>query len=298
MEVWYPGYRLEKALHIEELISLFYYKGTRDYHYDGESHNFWEFIYIDKGRALITAGDKQYVLKTGEMAFHKPGEFHAVRAYDGTASSFIISAFVCKAECMRYFEHQILTLTAREREYLYEAVRHRRLAFPYVQTPHVLADLAGAGMPVPFGEAQMIQANLELLLLTMLCRGESARIQPRVESYAQQTRNRQLSEKVKEYLEEHLGESLTLEEIGSALGYSVSQMKKLFRQENGRGIIDYFIELKMNEAKRLIREGDLSLSEIAARVGYENPGYFSRIFRQKEGMTPSQYGHSAGFTPA
>lgn len=294
MEVSYTGYPLEKSLHIEELISLFDFKSPRDYRFDGESHDFWEFIYMDEGRVLITAGENQYVLKAGEMAFHKPGEFHAVRAFEETSSSFVIAAFVCRADCMRHFEHQILTLTRQEREYLHEAVRHRRLAFPYVRTPHVLSDLAGAMMPVPFGELQMIQANLELLLLTLLRRGKSARIQPRVESYAQQTRNRQLSEKVKAYLEGHLGDSLTLEEIGEALGYSVSQMKKLFRQENGRGIIDYFIDLKMEEAKRLIREGNLSVGEIAARLGYENPSYFSRLFRQREAMTPSEYGHSPG----
>lgn len=294
MEVSYTGYPLEKSLHIEELISLFDFKSPRDYRFDGESHNFWEFIYMDEGRVLITAGENQYVLKAGEMAFHKPGEFHAVRAFEETSSSFIIAAFVCQADCMRHFEHQILTLTRQEREYLHEAVRHRRLAFPYVRTPHVLSDLAGAMMPVPFGELQMIQANLELLLLTLLRRGKSARIQPRVESYAQQLRNRQLSDKVKAYLEDHLGDNLTLEEIGDTLGYSVSQMKKLFRQENGRGIIDYFIGLKMEEAKRLIREGDLSVGEIAARLGYENPGYFSRLFRQREAMTPSEYGHSLG----
>lgn len=279
----YHFYPLKRSLEITELISLFYFKSPRDYRFDGESHDFWEFIFVDQGRVLITAGKNRYVLRAGELAFHKPGEFHAVCAYENTPACFIIAAFVCTAPCMRHFEHRIQTLTSREREYLYEAVRRRRNAV-------FTEEAAASGRP---GDAQIMQANLEMLLLALLDRGESAQIQTRVESYVQQTRYRQLSDKVKGYLQAHIGEALTLEDIGNALGYSVSQMKKLFRQENGRGVIDYFITLKMDEAKRLIREGELTLSEIAARLGYENPGYFSRLFRQREAMTPSEYGRSA-----
>ena len=294
MEREYTHFPLTKSLCISHLISLFYYKSPRNFQFEGEQHDFWEFIYIDKGKMLITAGNKQYVLRAGELAFHKPGEFHAVCAYEDIPSNFIISAFDCSNTCMRYFEHRILTLNSRERDYLYEAVRHGKQAFTTIQSPRSVSSLEISETEIPFGEVQIVQANLEMLLLTLLQSGDSVRIQPRVISYTEKTRYRQLTANVKNYLEEHIQQSLTLSKIGTDLGYSVPQMKKLFREETQRGIIDYFIDMKMDEAKRLIREGTFTITQIAAQLGYENVGYFSRLFKLREDMTPSEYSRSIG----
>lgn len=294
MEQNYTFLPLKSVLRISHLVSLFYNKSPRNFCFDGESHDFWEFIYIDQGKMLITAGDKQYVLRAGELAFHKPGEFHAVCAYEQVPSNFIVSAFVCMDSCMKYFEHRILSLNSRERNCLYEAVRLGKRVFAEVQTPPVIPALHLSDINTKFGDEQLIQANLELLLLMLLQRDEGVRIQPRVESYAEQARYKQLADCVKAYLEAHLDQTLTLSQIASDLGYSVSQMKKLFQKDTGGGIIDYFIGLKIDEAKRLIREGNYTLTQIAERLGYENPSYFSRLFKQREDMTPSEYGRSIG----
>ncbi len=57
MEVYYRHHLFHKELAITELISLFYYKSPRNFCFAGETHDFWEFIYIDKGQMLITAGE-------------------------------------------------------------------------------------------------------------------------------------------------------------------------------------------------------------------------------------------------
>ena len=69
-------------------------------------------------------------------------------------------------------------------------------------------------------------------------------------------------------------------------------MKKLYRRQTGRGIIDTFIGLKMDEARRQLLEGRMNVSQIAAGLGYDNAAYFSRLFRRRFDMTPSECARS------
>lgn len=272
-----------KEIDITNLISLFYLKSPRNFYFGGEAHDFWEMVYIDKGQLLVTAGNQQYLLKAGELAFHKPNEFHALRAYEGVSANAVISSFVCKNPCMEYFEHRFTTLNAQEREYLYEALRH---------SP---AELGNKGLEHSFGSLQIVQANMELLLLNLIRRVDSAGISTRIESYAQQTHFQRTAEQVNKYLETNITKKLTLELIAKDLGYSASQMKKLYHRQMGRGIIDNFIQMKMDEAKRLLEEGSMNIKQIADSLGYEDTSYFSRVFRKHFDMTPSECARS--YTP-
>ena len=118
----YACLALQRDIEITHLISLFYLRCPRTFAFSGEAHAFWELVYIDQGQILVTAGEKQYLLKAGELAFHKPGEFHALHAFDESPANLIIASFVCRNPCMRYFEHRFTSLNAQERDYLYEAL--------------------------------------------------------------------------------------------------------------------------------------------------------------------------------
>ena len=267
---------LEQDIQITHIISLFHEKYPRNFCFEGEKHDFWELVYIDKGQLLITAGKDRYVLKAGEMVFHKPGEFHALEAYENVASNVITASFVCDAPCMRHFEHRYMTLTTQEREYLYEAARLR-------------SDLLGIETDeIGFGVRQIVRNDLELLLIHLLRRTNSTAIRSRVESYVQQTRTKELVGRIEHYMEENLTKKLTLAELAADMGYSVSYMTKLYRHKTGKSIIDSFLELKMTEARRQIQEGSLTVTQIANGLGYDNIAYFSRLFRQHFSISPSE----------
>ncbi len=289
MDMLYQHHILWKDLEITDLISLFYYKSPRNYCFDGETHDFWEFIYIDKGQLLITAGDQQYVLKAGELAFHCPGEFHAIHACGQVPSNFIVCAFVSGSDLMQSFTHKILNLDGPAKEALQAAVKEAGghllpVEFPGRQPLQIPA--------APIGAPQLIQGYLEQMLLMLYRQSHAVRIQQRAETYAQLKNKRLLVSRIKGYLEDHVYEQLTLADIARANGYSVSQMKKLFRAETGQSPIDWFIGQKMGEARRMIEEGDLNFTQIAARLGYDNPHYFSRLFRQRNDMTMTEYARS------
>ena len=89
------------------------------------------------------------------------------------------------------------------------------------------------------------------------------------------------------YLNRHYAEPLKLERLASMEYLSVSRYSALFRQLTGRSPQQYLIDLRLRNAQELLKSTDLSISEVARSVGYEDALYFSRLFRRRTGAPPS-----------
>ena len=87
-------------------------------------------------------------------------------------------------------------------------------------------------------------------------------------------------------------ERLSVADVSRRFSISPTTLKKLFASRLGMGVMSYFLDCRMREAKKLIREEEKSFSEIAIELGFASVHHFSRIFKQKIGMTPTEYGRS------
>lgn len=99
----YESITLTEELIITEIFSIHYFEYGKDFVYEGESHDFWELLCVDNGVIEVTAGDKNIILEKGEMIFHKPNEFHALKTNGKVAPNLIVISFKCNAECMDFF---------------------------------------------------------------------------------------------------------------------------------------------------------------------------------------------------
>jgi len=282
----YYGHALENVLSITHLISLFYFRSPSNFNFAGETHDFWEFIYIDKGQMLITAGSQQYQLRAGELAFHCPGEFHAVQACSREKANFMVCAFASESACMTFFTHKILLLDAAARACLQATLREVDGSLLPSETP----PLAFPG--AAFGAGQLIRTSLEQMLIRLYRQSHAVKIQQRALSTAPPGSSRVLAERIQSFIEDHVQDRLTLAEIAAAMGCSVAQVKKAYKTATGASVIDQLIELKISEARRMVAEGELNFTQIASRLGYDNPHYFSRLFRRRQEMTMTEYARS------
>jgi len=282
----YYGHALENVLSITHLISLFYFRSPSNFNFAGETHDFWEFIYIDKGQMLITAGSQQYQLRAGELAFHCPGEFHAVQACSREKANFMVCAFASESACMTFFTHKILLLDAAARACLQAALREVDGSLLPSETP----PLAFPG--AAFGAGQLIRTSLEQMMIRLYRQSHAVKIQQRALSTAPPGSSRVLAERIQSFIEDHVQDRLTLAEIAAAMGCSVAQVKKAYKTATGASVIDQLIELKISEARRMVAEGELNFTQIASRLGYDNPHYFSRLFRRRQEMTMTEYARS------
>lgn len=104
-----------------------------------------------------------------------------------------------------------------------------------------------------------------------------------------QTKDQKITFEIKQYLMEHISESVSLTDLSKALGVSVNTAMHIFKNNVGMGIVAYFNKLKIEKAMYLIDEGELSFRTISERLGFESPEYFSRVFKKQTGMTPTDY---------
>lgn len=91
------------------------------------------------------------------------------------------------------------------------------------------------------------------------------------------------------YIHENYHQDINLNDLAESAGISVSHMRRIFSEETGTNILYYINSLRINKSKELLQNTNLSISEIASKVGYFNNQSFNRFFKKYEGITPSEY---------
>ena len=100
--------------------------------------------------------------------------------------------------------------------------------------------------------------------------------------------NRQVTRIVR-YMSAHLDKNLTLQDLSDQFGLSRSYISAIFQKYTSHSPIDFYIRLRMKEACKLLRSFDTRVQEAASALGYNDPYYFSRIFKKVIGVSPREY---------
>lgn len=282
----YQPVALQTVFDVTAVVNLSYYRLPLDYAFSGEQHPFWEFLYVDRGSVIVTAGADRYQLHAGELAFHRPEEFHSFRAL-GEANVFVVS-FCCGSPAMHRLEEKVLRLHQREKQSLRLLLDEAALAYEHFEGEPPIVNLAKRA-DAPWGSDQLIKLYLEQLFICICRRDDNVRFSQRAITSTQFHQHLLLAQQARDYLAAHYSEAITLPSLAAALGISVSQLKRVFHEQIGQSMVRYLTALRIGEAKRLIREGNLTFTQIAERIGIESIYYFSNLFKKQTGMSPTEY---------
>lgn len=285
----YGKTELKCPVSIQNIISVHYFEYDKDFAFSGEMHDFWEFVYVDKGEFYVTADAREFLLRQGELYLHKPLEFHNVRMTGVTASNSVILSFSCDSPALFSIAGKRIACGNEEREMMANMIAEAQNAFctplgdPYTKKLRRREQQE-------FACEQLIKIYLELLLITLIRRG--GRGAQHGEGLPRQHFSDAKCKEICDFLEESADGNLSFSEVCTRFSLSGSALKKLFHEKMGCGVMEFFNTCKINKAKELIREKTATFTEIAEMLGFSSVHYFSRRFKALTGMTPSQYAAS------
>lgn len=112
----------------------------------------------------------------------------------------------------------------------------------------------------------------------------------RLRDEKQHTQGRKILQMALDYIEQNYTQTtLNLNEVAQAVGVSPNYFSGMFSQEMEMTFVEYVTNKRMEQAKRLLREGELSAAQVAAAVGYKDAHYFSFVFKKTVGISPREY---------
>lgn len=268
----YTGTKIKSYAEITELFTLFEARYNYNYKYDGESHDFWETVFVLDGNVGVTAGSNVYMLRKGQAVFHKPMEFHKIWAEKGTNPR--IAVFTYSASEMPETDFGVYELTDENMREVKSLLGKSKDVFEMNQ---ILVTSVIKGKEI---EASIFAGRLRQLILSVLTNSVSQNIVYKkisAENY----------QRILSVLEDNIEKKLSALDIAKQCNMSLPAIKKTFSKYAGVGVMHYFNEMKIKRAELLLKNG-LSVKEAAFSVGFTDQNYFSTIYKRIRGHAPTK----------
>ena len=272
----------DMPVNVTRIANVHYFEFVNLYNTKADSHNFYEIVYVDNGSIKVCADNYTGILTSGQMIMHSPCEKHSLMCEGEVSPNVIIIGFECKSAHLDSFSHSPVNLTADQKRLLAETVNEGINVYaPPYDIPNLL-DMKKREA-YPFGADQMLKLRLEIFLISLV-RAKQALTSPKITE-----RTDTKLEAVHRYINEHYKEKITLDNICFLFGINKTSLCQSFKEEYGITVLNYINKLKIAEAKKLLRENKLSVTEISENLGFNSIHYFCRLFKNTTGQSPKGY---------
>ena len=263
--------RIDSQMRILGIYTFFYQEKEQGFLFPGESHPMPELTYVDQGSLHSVADGQDVLLRQGDAALYAPNQWHMQYADIGVAPRFVSISFDVEGGDL-------------------SALYNRKLAVPQEAVTLLQQMLRTQERMDDFG-ADMLIAQLTMLLLVLLREAlnpTGAKLQGTNTVHSEN----EIIRHAQQYISAHIREKLSVRLIAQQVDVSPSYLTVLFQKNLQISPGEYIRRIKLQESKQMIRENNLNFTEIAAALQYSTVHHFSRQFKEKFGITPTEYARS------
>ena len=283
---------LTEEIVLTAIDTLFYFEFSDKFKDHMESHPAWEMVYVDRGRCTVVADDRRFSLERGEMYFHKPHEAHMLEIPSGEFPNILVCSFHCASPALLHLKEKKLRASATVKGHIAAIIDEATRTFDLSNHRHLaIQGILFKSENRLFGGEQSIFLRLTLMLIDLL-REHTFHPEGERRFLSKEQAADPLCRKIIEYLESNLYAQLDMKDLCRHVSFSRFYISKHFSRVCGIPLVRYFNKMKMEEAKRLIRETKYSFFEISEMLMLANSHYFSTLFKKHVGMSPTEYKQS------
>ena len=263
--------RVSNRIQVKGLYTFFYQEKERGFLFSGEAHPIPELTYVDQGSLHSVADGQDLLLKQGDLVIYGPDQWHMQYADIDVAPRYVTISFDLDNDALKPLLNRKFTAPQQVVQLLQQMLREQDRMDAY--------------------STDIIISQLNLLLLTLLRQAESPKDTRLQTANAVHSEN-EIIRKAQIYISTHIREKLSVPLVAKQVDVSPSYLTALFHKNLQISPGEYIRRIKLQESKQMIRENDLNFTEIAAELQYSTVHHFSRQFKEKFGITPTEYAKS------
>ena len=263
--------RLDQGLQVSGIYTFFYQEKEQGFLFSGESHPIWELTYVDQGALHSVVEGQDTLLKQGDLVIYGSDQWHMHYADIGVAPRYVTITFDLKGGDLTPLINRKFTAPQHTVTLLQKMLREQERMDRF--------------------SGDVILSQLNLLLLLLL-REEAAPRGGKIQTSNAVHSENEIIRQAQQYISTHIREKLSVPLVARQVDVSPSYLTALFHKNLQISPGEYIRRIKLQESKQMIRENDLNFTEIAAALQYSTVHHFSRQFKEKFGITPTEYAKS------
>lgn len=265
------NFRVQRRLAVSSIYTFFYHEKEKGFIFPGEAHRPLELTYVDKGAIHSVADGVDLLLNQGDLVLYAPNQWHMQYAQEDVSASYITISFDLEGDCP-------------------ESLFNQKFAIPQSAVPMLQRLLREQDRMDAYSEDMML-CYLQILLLTLL-REQDNPSQVKLRTTNAVNSENEIIRRAQQFISGHIREKLTVPVVARHVDVSPSYLTALFRKNLQISPGEYIRRVKLQESKQMIREDNMNFTEIAAVLQYSTVHHFSRQFKDKFGITPTEYAKS------
>ena len=263
--------RLEHRQRVEAIYTFFYQEKEQGFLFPGESHPMPELTYVDRGELHSVVDGQDLLLKQGDLVLYGPNQWHMQYADIGVAPRFVTISFDVGGGDLTPLLNRSFT--------------------PPQNVIRLLEQMLIEQERMDLFSQDIILSQLNLLLQYLL-RDAAGAGSRKLQTVNVVHSENEIIRRAQQFITTHIRQKLSVPMVAAQVEVSPSYLTALFHKNLQISPGEYIRRLKLQESKQMIRENNLSFTEIAAQLQYSTVHHFSRHFKEKFGITPTEYAKS------
>ena len=282
---------LKLEFEVTAVTSIHFFEYKSDFIFKSEYHDYWKLFYVEEGACEITSSknsNRPFLVKKGQLFIQAPNEYYSFKGTENTVPLLFSSGFYCDSPHMNLLCNRVLQCGDQELQLLSRLAEEGKNNF-FTRIDDASVYTLDRKFNQPFGGEQLVRIYLEMLLISLMRQYSSPATEKEPARSSLSKTDSILLNRITDYYAKHITEHLTIEQICQEFSIGRSHLQRIFREQTGLGAIEYFCQMRISVAKKMIRENKMNLTDTALALGYTSIHYFSKQFKKITGMPPSQY---------
>ncbi len=263
--------RMDHQIKVDGIYTFFYQEKEQGFLFPGEAHPMAELTYVDQGTLHSVAEGQDQLLKQGDIVVYGPNQWHMQYADIGVAPRYVTLSFDISGVDLTPLLNRVFAAPQRVVGLLQNMLREQEQMDAFSN--------------------DIILSQLNQLLLLLL-REASAPKGGRLQTSNAIHSENEIIRQAQQYISSHIREKLSVPLVARQVDVSPSYLTALFHKNLQISPGEYIRRIKLQESKQMIRENNMNFTEIAAELQYSTVHHFSRQFKEKFGITPTEYAKS------